>query len=73
LEPPTLDWFWGQYNLYLWESLPPAEKARQVRSRRRWRRRKPGTRRPVKPVMPHGKGGGGALGAGASSCRGGVQ
>ena len=29
-DPPTLDWFWGQYNLCLWKSLPPAEKARQV-------------------------------------------
>ena len=29
-EPPTFDWFWGQYNLCLWKSLPPAEKARQV-------------------------------------------
>ena len=28
LDPPTLDWFWGQYNLCLWKSLPPAEKAR---------------------------------------------
>ena len=25
-----MDWFWGQYNLCLWKSLPPAEKARQV-------------------------------------------
>ena len=24
-DPPTLDWFWGQYNLCLWKSLPPAE------------------------------------------------
>ena len=30
LDPPTLDWFWGQYNLCLWKSLPPDEKARQV-------------------------------------------
>ena len=29
-DPPTLDWFWGQYNLCLWKSLPPAEKAKQV-------------------------------------------
>jgi hypothetical protein len=29
-DPPTLEWFWGQYNLCLWKSLPPAEKARQV-------------------------------------------
>ena len=29
-DPPTLDWFWGQYNLCLWKSLPPAEKARRV-------------------------------------------
>src|SRR3989337_2388838 len=29
-DPPTLDWFWGQYNFCLWKSLPPAEKARQV-------------------------------------------
>ena len=29
-DPATLDWFWGQYNLCLWRSLPPAEKARQV-------------------------------------------
>jgi hypothetical protein len=29
-EPPTLEWFWGQYNLCLWKALPPAEKARQV-------------------------------------------
>ena len=29
-DPPTLDWFWGQYNLCLWKSLPPAEKAMQV-------------------------------------------
>ena len=29
-EPPTLDWSWGHYNLCLWKSLPPAEKARQV-------------------------------------------
>ena len=29
-DPPTLGWFWGQYNLCLWKSLPPAEKARQV-------------------------------------------
>ena len=28
--PPTLDWFWGQYDLCLWKSLPPAEKARHV-------------------------------------------
>ena len=25
-----MDWFWGQYNLCLWKSLSPAEKARQV-------------------------------------------
>ena len=29
-DPLTLDLFWGQYNLCLWKSLPPAEKARQV-------------------------------------------
>ena len=29
-DPPTLDWFWGQYNLCPWKSLPPAKKARQV-------------------------------------------
>uniref|UniRef100_R7WD68 Uncharacterized protein n=1 Tax=Aegilops tauschii TaxID=37682 RepID=R7WD68_AEGTA len=29
-EPPTLDWFWGQYNLTLWKSPSPAEKVRQV-------------------------------------------
>ena len=29
-DPPTLDWFWGQYNLCLWKSLSSAEKARQV-------------------------------------------
>ena len=29
-DPPTLDWFWGKYNLFLWKSLPAAEKARQV-------------------------------------------
>ena len=29
-EPSTLDWFWGQYNLCLWKSLSPAEKASQV-------------------------------------------
>ena len=29
-DPPTLDWFWGQYDLCLWKSLPPAEKAGQV-------------------------------------------
>ena len=29
-DPPTLDWFWGMYNLCLWRSLPPTEKARQV-------------------------------------------
>ena len=29
-DPPTLDWFWGQYNLRLWKSLLPAKKARQV-------------------------------------------
>ena len=29
-DPPTLDWFWGQFNLCLWKSLPPAKKARQV-------------------------------------------
>ena len=29
-DPPTLDWFWGQYDLCLWKSLPPAEKARKV-------------------------------------------
>ena len=29
-DPPTLDWFWGQYNLCLWKLLPPAEKVRQV-------------------------------------------
>ena len=29
-DPPTLDWFWGQYNLCLWKSLMSAEKARQV-------------------------------------------
>ena len=29
-EPSTLEWFWGKYNLCLWKSLPPAEKARQV-------------------------------------------
>ena len=29
-DPPTLDWFCGQYNLCLWKSLPVAEKARQV-------------------------------------------
>ena len=28
--PPTLDLFWGQYNLCMWKSLPSAEKARQV-------------------------------------------
>ena len=25
-----MDWFWGQYNICLWKSLAPAEKARQV-------------------------------------------
>ena len=29
-EPPTFDWFWGQYNLCVWKSLSPADKARQV-------------------------------------------
>jgi hypothetical protein len=29
-DPPTEDWFWGQYNLALWKALPPAERARQV-------------------------------------------
>ena len=29
-DPPTLDWFWGQYNLCLWKSLSSAEKARQL-------------------------------------------
>ena len=29
-DPPTLDWFWGQYNLCLRKLLPPDEKARQV-------------------------------------------
>ena len=29
-DPPTLDWFWGQYDLCLWKSLPPAKKARKV-------------------------------------------
>ena len=29
-DPPTLEWLSGQYNLCLWKSLPPAEKARQV-------------------------------------------
>ena len=29
-EPPTEDWFWGQYNLALWKALSPAERARQV-------------------------------------------
>ena len=29
-DPPTLDWFWGQYDLFHWKSLPAAEKARQV-------------------------------------------
>ena len=29
-DPPTLDWFWGQYDLSLCKSLLPAEKARQV-------------------------------------------
>ena len=29
-DPPTLDWFWGQYNLCVWKSVPPAEKARRV-------------------------------------------
>ena len=28
--PPTLDWFWSQYNLCLWKLLAPAKKARQV-------------------------------------------
>ncbi|MCH1932655.1 hypothetical protein L9G16_21155, partial [Shewanella sp. A25] len=28
-DAPSLDWFWGQYNLCLWKLLP-AEKARQV-------------------------------------------
>ena len=28
--PPTLDLFWGQYDLCPWKLLPPAEKARQV-------------------------------------------
>ena len=30
LDPPTLDWFWCQYDLCLWKSLSSAEKARQV-------------------------------------------
>ena len=38
------------------------------RSRRRWRRRKPGTKRPVKPVMPPGKRRRWSFGAGALSC-----
>ena len=25
-----MEWFWCQYNLCLWKSLPPAEKTRQV-------------------------------------------
>ena len=25
-----MEWFWGQYNLCLWKSLPPTEKARKV-------------------------------------------
>jgi hypothetical protein len=29
-ELPTLEWFWGQYNLCLWKPLPPADKASQV-------------------------------------------
>ena len=29
-DPQTLDWLWCQYNLCLWKSLPPAEKARRV-------------------------------------------
>ena len=29
-DPPTLDWFWGHYNVCLWKSLLLAEKARQV-------------------------------------------
>ena len=29
-DPPTLDWFLGQYDLCLWKLLPPAEKAMQV-------------------------------------------
>ena len=30
LDPPLLDWFSAQYNLCLWKSLPPTEKAMQV-------------------------------------------
>ncbi|KAE8812872.1 Actin-related protein 2 [Hordeum vulgare] len=29
-DPPTFEWFWSQYDLYPWKSLPSVEKARQV-------------------------------------------
>ena len=29
-DPPNFDWFWSQYDLCPWKSLPLAEKARQV-------------------------------------------
>ncbi|KAE8778939.1 Actin-related protein 2 [Hordeum vulgare] len=29
-DPPTLELFWGRYDLWLWKSLPPAEKDKQV-------------------------------------------
>ena len=31
-----MDWFWGQYNLCLWKSLPLAEKARKVEEEARY-------------------------------------
>ncbi|KAE8776084.1 Threonine dehydratase [Hordeum vulgare] len=36
LDPPTEDWFWGQYNLAFWNTLPRAETTRQVALKKEW-------------------------------------
>ncbi|KAE8795808.1 Actin-related protein 2 [Hordeum vulgare] len=35
-DPPTGDWFWGQYNLALWKAMPPTERARKVEFKKDW-------------------------------------
>ena len=54
-DPPTLDWFWGQYNICLSKSLSPAEKARQVAFKKEMAEEEARYQWPMKPVMPPGK------------------
>ena len=54
-DPPTLDWFWGQYNLCPWKSLPPAEKASQVAFKKEMAEEEARNQEASEPVMPPGK------------------